>query len=232
MEYYLIDENKVRVYYENSLLSETYGKIDDVFRFIFYLKNVSYLFDIETLELRYVKPSADDAYVPTLKGFIKWKNSVKTIDRNGDQIIDSVANSRLEKGFIKIIFCSGFICLGETPSSPTKITKDKIVFAEFRNEGPKRSDINFVKSIKELNIQVIEDGNKLVFDFGKNSLNGQFHIGLQIKETAYIFYTVGTAIDKLVIPKGTCFKTRQIINDVKKSKSARVIDSTYELCYE
>jgi hypothetical protein len=215
MTYYLIDENLLRTYYENDIIMKYYGKDRP---FIISLKNIRYAVDISTLNIYFFYPINRDAYVLTTKGYIKFENSTRYIKNNGRQYFDPITNPKVEDVNKEFTFCSNYICIGELPYNPIKISKDKIVFVS----------VSFVKTAKELDVQIMENKNELVIDFTKSKIISYVkYIGLKVNETIYLFHDITNYI-QLVIPKGTCFKTKHIINDQKY----QVVNNFYELCYE
>ncbi len=222
MDYYLIDENKVRMYYENGIVR---GNVTNEFE----LKNVKYSFDKNTLIIDYVYSSKEDSYVLTTSGFIRWKNIIRTVVY-GTTYAEKLFNPKTNKESRDFIFCSNYICLGETPSNPIKKLKDYIIFVNIDNT----EYVYDIKTAKELDIQIKENANELIIDFTES--NSPFekinYIGLEVNKIIYLFYHVYTGYEKVIIPKGTCFKTKHLTDNTTRYDYGQVVDQFYELCYE
>ncbi len=81
MQYYLIDENRIRIIYQNEIVTKQ--KVDNTI----VLKDVSYILDKNTLKLNKVTIANKDVDVLTTEGFVKLENPSYSINNLGQRIL-------------------------------------------------------------------------------------------------------------------------------------------------
>ncbi len=123
MSYYLIDENEIRSRFENIIV---YKRITNL---SVKVHDVEYVVDDQKLDVIYATPLNENAFVPTTNGLINRKNYYVKITVGNDNVYKEDKTIR-NFNYISVfydVFCSGFICLGKTPSeNALKITANNI----------------------------------------------------------------------------------------------------------
>ncbi len=116
MKYYLIDENKVREYFENVLVYRNIHKTT-AGNFIITINDVNYEIDNDSLILSKAYPLSENARALTTEGLIEWKKSTIKIYKyaNGTSTYSSKIYNFSAMSIIDNNFCSSFICIGKIP---------------------------------------------------------------------------------------------------------------------
>ncbi len=234
MAYYLVDENNIRTYYETQILLQTTDKG-------IFVNNVKYEVNNKTLYVESARPLNSNAYVLTTNGLMKWKNPTKEIEKNGNVYFNEIRSSDLIEGTngrMAFMFCSNYICLGTIPSNYIKINGKDIKLINFQINGDEWT-VEDVKSPNELGVIVEEKENELTLDFTKTDIAFAYDaFGIQIGDKIYafglsirVFRILFQLNSKIVITKGTCFKSNIIV--LPDEKPIVVQDNTlHELCFD
>ncbi len=190
MKYYLIDENLIRIYYQNKILRGNTNEDTVV------LKDVVYELDRKTLEVKHAEPMTLNPYVPTVEGYVKWNPIIEDYKKAGR--ID-----RKEYGGPGRAFCSGYICLGKIPSNYIPINKENLVFIYFFD--PQEGIVGRTVKVGESNSKVYEKDDKLIIDTrNSDACKGlDVMIGLEKNDDLYWIYPCDASL--IIIPKGSCF---------------------------
>ncbi len=212
MQYHLIDENKVRVYYENEIALGN-AKEDSIS-----IYGVNYEFD-NKLNVIKVSATSEDAYAVTDSGLIKWKHPVEKEYSGGEKFYAKLEISSNSP----YMFCYSYICLASLPSSNAlKIDVNNIRFAKDSIALYKPGDVDIKVEENEDHI-LLELNNDTKLELGVLT-GGKFYFLEDI-------YAVKSG-SKKIIPKGTCYKT-QYIRTVSKKHNLRfqALEKEQEICY-
>ncbi len=229
MQYYLIDKNKVRLYFELYLMNDNVES--PIFRdYHITLYNVRYSIRESSLDVIDAMPVNENAFAITTKGLIEWKNIVKALYYYEKSKQPGTANYAI-RDFNSIavtdIFCAGFICLGKLPSEDAF----RITPVDFKVYN---SDENKIYSPDEVKFKIYEDEGSLII-LRENQDEKVYYLGPIINDTMYIIHTSTRSTNyiysKKVIPRGTCFETDYVVNLSGKTPKLITNGPYYELCY-
>ncbi len=227
MKFYLIDKNKVRSIFESGIVN---GKVTPTYNnnFSVSIYDVNYEISRLSLDVIYAEPISDHAYALTTEGLVSWKNQYRKITTDEDDNKDSSAKiSDFNNVLLTDVFCSGYICLGKTPSPDAfKInTNDFKVFDIINNE---------IKSPDDVGLKITETENSIIIEKKKRKKREVYDIGLVIKDKLYVITDFSNDLRSMkeTIPKGTCFATYVVVNMTKENEPIRETEQTpRELCY-
>jgi hypothetical protein len=134
---------------------------------------------------------------------------------------------------IDLMNCSGYICLGFTPSNPIRLSKDNLFYVMF-GKGYK---IDELKRISETKISVYEEDQKIIIDFSqKEQIYEDERLGVKDGDTIYVFdfkkYYNDEKVNKLIITKGTCLgNTRVVVIDHEGNIKQEYQKGSIYFCY-
>jgi len=248
--YYLIDDAKVRQILEVNLVSRNNIRVND-YGYNIYLKNVWYLINPKTLEVKQAASLSTDSFVLTTRGYVSWQNSSKIIKivskPPGYTFSLAIFRSDTTEKLFNIqedifAFCSGYICLGSLPSKQIRINKNDMVLLGFDDIFKVR--VADIKSLNKLNVEAEKNKNELIMYVPWRSKKNVIHytvIGINVNNTIYViggkakaFNQIGESLsvypDIIILTKGTCFKTNAIVDP--NSKKIIKDKELHEFCYE
>jgi hypothetical protein len=235
MNYYLIDEKKVRSLLENILVRGNI-RVTDVGGLLVESNNVHYEVAPRSLDVMSATPLNENAVAITKNGLVSWKNHyVKVLESkdSGPEVNTEITNFKYVATYKP--FCSGFICLGKTPSDDAiKITASSIKIYYVPEVAGSKEKVK-VYSPSEAKFKITETQDSLIIEKKRGKLKGRYEIGVVANDLMYVIddFPMYYNYLKVVIPRGTCFETYQIYNiaNIEKPKVYSA-DQSYELCYE
>ncbi len=249
MEYYLLDDMKIRQILENYIATDIV-RISVSGYINIGIKKVWYEIDSDTLKIVEVAPASENSYALTTKGYVKWQNpsrSTEIVKSRKTTSVIVISNkydiSSADKPIMEM-FCSGYICIGSLPTKQIKIDKNNIVLLNTIID-PRFPNIYHVVGVKrpnEVNVKVEENTNELIIDFTLSENYKDYdNLGIQVGKTIYVFGTRNEVFnntypishifsDIIIITIGTCFKTNAIV----KPRPKRILEDEelHHLCYE
>ncbi len=230
MKYFLVDENKVRSILELEILLRGKVKSADIFNVDFLVTAYDVNFKIRqyNLKVHSVEPASEKAYAITTEGLIRWKNQYRKIYEGYD--LKTYSSSEIYNfGVIDLynVFCSGYICLGKTPSdNALKFTgKDIKVVDDYTNK---------IYSPDDAGLKITETNDFLILEVNEHKVSGSYAIGPVINDKFYeiISFDEFERSIKLTIPRGTCFKTYLVAKNISSEKHPIEGEKpAHELCY-
>ncbi len=209
MDYYLIDENKVRLYYENEIVSR------EPLDYLLYKYGVNYKFD-HNLNVIEVSTITENAYAITLDGLVKWKYPVE--NEFSDKSVKYAEIKKFpDREDREYRFCYSYICLGSIPSSNAiSLDANNLKIVAYNS---------IILDPKYANVSIKENADYMLLEFPDES---NFYIGPLVGNILYIIeYVAGVFRFKQIIPRGTCYSTNRVVDYSGK----RELPNRVEVCY-
>jgi len=211
MKYYLIDENKVRLYYQNKIV------VNYIQKNSFVLYGVQYTVN-DNLFVESAQLISKNAYAITTEGLVKLKLSNYSVDRFPAKF----DTSKREIGR----FCYDYICLGKIPSKDTlKFTAKDI---KYYNRLEKK-----IYSPEKLKA-VVKEKNGIIYIELPFTDEESYDVGPMIGNKLFsLYYVEEYHIRSTVkIMKGTCFYTNETYIGGSDKRVVHSRRKLYELCYD